>query len=1441
MPKEPPFHEKGRTYRDVAAEGMEDADQSRVTWKKRDNQDRTSGRRWERKDREFYDRTSGGNTFYDIHMTEKPTTMSGRQQNNELTRFNNKLGETLKRINDGEKVELLPTEEGRNKEQQKTISKKLSAVLRHNTGGLTVYKDGSLELSPLLNSLQSWQRQFLMSDDNLLYLVQSSDKQRFQLTFATYEENAGQYTVFLRAVQGHSGNVGRMIDNFKAMEKLTEHTCPVFCVHATASGNFESIRKNGMIPGGLKGKDNRSHVHFASEFKAGQGATLPGVRADANDWWFLSLGIFIRDGNEAYKAANDVICIPTTIPYNYFSHVVDVNKNRDRKTGERPEDYLVWFIKGTKDSYRSGKRSQPYDRQASSSSTGKTWKPKFSPLPELDEQDEEEGSFHSTRSQSECEDDNPQERKSKKSEEELVEEKEVDKDLIEELKKETDETKTPEEPETSPKQEYTLVLTENTDNREEQGEEPDWGDAESSSSSAESIVLLDGFSVDTLVDKVEKAKMLEEYKKNKSTGAFLISEEKRQEGWFLADNGTLSRLSARDRKHGWHVNEYFVPEPTDPEDKSPDFMRDFEQWFTEQLEDKTETPMNLYDHHVHGPWNQPEKDMNDLYPRKPQKAIQHAGSVLSTASASTDPARVGVQLPPDERQTGPQGQYPIQRNTILHEINMESLKEWDQVYAWLNYSKKSLPTYNEKNRKLAEQNEMFQNSKKQLNIAFFNLGNISRVTRLPAVTGGSLKEPKDNLRLTLWGDSSNHVILTAESSGLQQEDIAIYVKNTLGMTGAHSCCRDHKDELCDDLSCYVRGDNTARVVLLQEQYDDGTPRGEWIFHGAIFQVFFGKDNTPEGLISADDDAENPNPQERRNRTMCSRSTYQFGVYHINSKKCGQMDIVRKHFEQFIHSCVKHRVDVLGGDGNRAAYRYFNNQKFSDPMNSSVCRIIRHVQEQWNTGKPVALRMTLDEISSGKLDNSLAFTCDDCCWIHVFGWGKTVASKAERLAMLENKKPARHNFSSDEEYKMASQEWEDTFSQKANPRVTPHEWHVTDCERVKHITNEDLWLRKDDGDSHNPIIVRLKQFSEKNQRDRNPERTRERKEKYDATRKKKSVKSENAWRDPKPQERSSFSWKDNKWSTSHSSVWREKKTEDDDSKWEEKPTWKDDEDMDNDQGTWSTFWSDKKPEKQWKEKNPTTEWKDKSTTWTEPTWTEPTWTEPAWTEPAWTESTWTEPTWTEPTWSESAWSEPEPKRSRTSGTSSNSLWQKSTWAAVAANQWGQARGESGIHEEETYPWMYILIAVSILIASILAWMIIDSLEPLVMKTVRSVMTWTQSKQPLRSHSWTQTNRDLYYVREAEKNTQTEEHFHNNMNNVHKPARICGSCGIRNPIHYACFLKRCTTTVCPNCMNVYGSRILCLNCREEVYELFNDHLPDYSEPHWYEHGRSSTMHD
>jgi RNA:NAD 2'-phosphotransferase (TPT1/KptA family) len=349
-----PWPKYSETYSEVAAEAMEDASSSKGTWQPREYRGRTSGRR-ERDEREYrksYDRTTGGNTYFDLHMTDKPTVMKGRQLNNDLTRFNNDLGKTLQRIEDGEDVELHPTQDGQNKEYQKQVSKKLSATLRHSLG-LTVYKDGSLELSPLLNILPKWQRNFLMDDDNLLYLVQSSDKQRFQLTYAPYENEANttaravQFVVHIRAVQGHSGEVGRMIDSCKAMEKITEEDCPAYCVHATMHA---SIRKSGMMPGGPRsGTDNRTHVHFATQFIPGKGATLPGVRINCNDWYFLRLKDYVQEGHEAFLAANDVVCIPNTIPFRYFTCVVDVWRMKDRITSARPDDFTERLLQFRKE------------------------------------------------------------------------------------------------------------------------------------------------------------------------------------------------------------------------------------------------------------------------------------------------------------------------------------------------------------------------------------------------------------------------------------------------------------------------------------------------------------------------------------------------------------------------------------------------------------------------------------------------------------------------------------------------------------------------------------------------------------------------------------------------------------------------------------------------------------------------------------------------------------------------------------------------------------------------------------------------------------------------------------------------------------------------------------------------------------------------------------
>ena len=87
---------------------------------------------------------------------------------------------------------------------------------------------------------------------------------------------------------------------------------------------------------------------------------------------------------------------------------------------------------------------------------------------------------------------------------------------------------------------------------------------------------------------------------------------------------------------------------------------------------------------------------------------------------------------------------------------------------------------------------------------------------------------------------------------------------------------------------------------------------------------------------------------------------------------------------------------------------------------------------------VAARVSMDEISSGKLTNDLAFSGDDCCWAHIFGWGKTAESRKQRVATLKLERPMRHNFDTSEEYDTAYDDWMCKFSAMAEPQVTPQE-------------------------------------------------------------------------------------------------------------------------------------------------------------------------------------------------------------------------------------------------------------------------------------------------------------------------------------------------------------------------------------------------------------------
>lgn len=130
-------------------------------------------------------------------------------------------------------------------------SKFLSLVLRHQpeTIGIILDSEGWTDINILLQQMA--QHQSSLTREQLIEVVETNDKKRFQLS---EDQNK------IRAVQGHS--------NQQVQREYVEKMPPHLLYHGTATRFVESILKNGLIAG------ERHHVHLSeyldTAYKVGQ-------------------------------------------------------------------------------------------------------------------------------------------------------------------------------------------------------------------------------------------------------------------------------------------------------------------------------------------------------------------------------------------------------------------------------------------------------------------------------------------------------------------------------------------------------------------------------------------------------------------------------------------------------------------------------------------------------------------------------------------------------------------------------------------------------------------------------------------------------------------------------------------------------------------------------------------------------------------------------------------------------------------------------------------------------------------------------------------------------------------------------------------------------------------------------------------------------------------
>ena len=61
--------------------------------------------------------------------------------------------------------------------------------------------------------------------------------------------------------------------------------------------------------------------------------------------------------------------------------------------------------------------------------------------------------------------------------------------------------------------------------------------------------------------------------------------------------------------------------------------------------------------------------------------------------------------------------------------------------------------------------------------------------------------------------------------------------------------------------------------------------------------------------------------------------------------------VRKIFKTVLQPVYNFEVDVIAGDANLAAYKFYKRQDYQDLHNSSVAVMLRELQREGNRGRP----------------------------------------------------------------------------------------------------------------------------------------------------------------------------------------------------------------------------------------------------------------------------------------------------------------------------------------------------------------------------------------------------------------------------------------------------------------------------------------------------------
>jgi 2'-phosphotransferase len=190
--------------------------------------------------------------------------------------------------------------------QLEKLSRRLVKILRHQIVeyNLAVDEMGFVRLTDIRARCKVGR----LTDEDVELIVRTNNKKRLEL-----RRDGAEY--WIRAVQGHSKDVGACLVDDAAMERITEQL--PYCVHGTHHRFIESIRAEGL------NRMSRKHIHLVSEIE--ELKQTSGFKAQSDTLVKIDMVRCMEAGMKFYRSSNGVILtegFDGVIPPEYIVEIV---------------------------------------------------------------------------------------------------------------------------------------------------------------------------------------------------------------------------------------------------------------------------------------------------------------------------------------------------------------------------------------------------------------------------------------------------------------------------------------------------------------------------------------------------------------------------------------------------------------------------------------------------------------------------------------------------------------------------------------------------------------------------------------------------------------------------------------------------------------------------------------------------------------------------------------------------------------------------------------------------------------------------------------------------------------------------------------------------------------------------------------------------------------